>query len=159
MFCVCLFIDLFILLIKHIYFPSPIVGYPDKKVPPQTEIVETDSGVEKVIVYIFHYYDDFGANEQKVNSLKDFLIKSSLYESVKTIEDDLPSILNNVHRWIDDCFKKRSEDGRIQKIILVDSKEEDEVCIYVFFKSIQCLNIYMHNLISETLQFVVVVYL
>lgn len=80
-------------------------------------------------------------NKQKGDILKDFLIKTSLYNSVKTIEDELPSTLDDVHSWMSDVLKERTQDGRIQKIILIDSKEEDEVSLD-FFKSINCKIIY-----------------
>lgn len=102
----------------------------------ETDSDEMESFPEKAVVYILHYYDDFNVNKQRGDILKDFLIKTSLYNSVKTIEDELASSLDDVHGWVSDVLKERTRDGRIQKIILIDSKEEDEVSIGIF-KSIK----------------------
>lgn len=92
---------------------------------------EIESTPEKAVIYIFHYYDDFNVNKQKVDILKDFLVKTSLYNSVKTIEDELSSSLDDVHIWVSDVLKEKTRDGRIQKIILIDSEEADDVSIKI----------------------------
>lgn len=83
--------------------------------------------VKKIHVYIFHYYDKNDKIKRKVEIFKDFLEKSSVYASIKVVECELPQIFQNPNDWLREALEEESEDGSIIKIIIIDSKEENEV--------------------------------